>query len=85
MSNVDEFFEELDDDNIFLDLISVEANPVTGHYVLRAWVKDSLSNVWLESMNYYFYDFDDMDDMKKLFITHVLSHFWDFVGDEYWD
>lgn len=86
MSNLDQFFEELESVDDLLDLISVEISPGSGHYILRAWVKDSSSSdIWLESVSYYLYDSDDLDEMKRLFIVHVLSHGYEFVPDEYWD
>lgn len=86
MSNLDEILDKVYADGIYLDLISVDVSPGSGHYILRAWVKDSSSSdIWLESISYYLYDADDLDEMKKLFIIHVLSHGYQFVPDSYWD
>ena len=86
MSNLDKMFDKLDSDGSLVDLISVDISPGSGHYILRAWVKDSSSSdIWMESMSYYLYDADDLDEMKKLFVIHVLSHGYEFVSDDYWD
>ena len=67
------------------DRVSVDVDPVSGHYVLRAYVQDYVSDVWLESVSYYGYDHEDLDQMKRDFVARVLANNWSFVSDDFWD
>lgn len=55
------------DDHIF-----VERHPVSGHYILSAFVTDRIDDVaFSHSLQFYFYDGDEIDVMKEIFVSDM--------------
>lgn len=55
------------DDHIFVERVQH-----SGHYILSACVTDRLCDFsFSHSMQFYFYDGDEIDDMKQIFINDM--------------
>ena len=53
-----------------MDEISVTKIDGSGHYVLSAFVKDG-ADCFLHSLQFYFYDWDEIDEMKAAYLQHL--------------
>lgn len=60
-----------------MDEISVEKIHGSGHYVLSAFVEDIggvYSEPYLHSLQFYFYDWDEIDEMKSAYLQYMESN-----------
>ena len=56
-----------------MDDIFVERVHGSGHYVLSALVSDGYDS-FRHSLQFYFYDWDEIDDMKAAYVTYLKSN-----------
>jgi hypothetical protein len=59
--------------NHVMDDIFVEKIHGSGHYVLSAIVNDG-ANSFRHSMQFYFYDWDEIDEMKLAYLGYLESN-----------